>query len=197
MDADYSVELGPAAPALEIPWADPESGQQFVDLRTESESIDYKVEQITEVRDFPVLRWFLIELNSRDSAWQTAKCDVWTETAHPEENLYGAEFLHACYVDVVLAEAETSPRDSLDFHQRFSKRLARLLEEDDEIEASAEIVIRRCYFHLKGSTLEESEAGYCLTLFITGYGASAEDASNHWGLALKLAAECFRLLNLC
>ena len=33
MEADYSIELGPAAPALEIPWNDPEGQLHYLDLR--------------------------------------------------------------------------------------------------------------------------------------------------------------------
>jgi hypothetical protein len=197
MDADYGVELGPEAPALEIPWIDLEGGRQYVDLRT-SDAIEHDIELISEVHDLPALRRFIVELNSQRSMWQTAKCDVWSETDCLGGNPYDREFLRGCYVDVALAEAETEPRESLEFHRRYAQQFARLMEENDAIEASTEIVVRRCYFHISagGSTLEESDAGYCLTVFITGYGASAEEAANQWDRALEFAAECFLRLSL-
>jgi len=193
MDADYSVELGPEAPSLEIPWIDPGGERQYVDLRTETEAIEHNIELVSEAHDFPALRRFLIELNSQRSVWRTAKCDVWTETDCQGGNQYEREFLQGCYVDVALAETETEPREGLEFHRRSAQQFARLMEEDDAIEASAEIVVRRCYFHIvaAGATLEESDAGYCLTVFLTGYGASAEAAANQWERALELAAGCF------
>ena len=37
MEAEFSVELGPDAPALELPWTSPDGKQRFFDLRTRPE----------------------------------------------------------------------------------------------------------------------------------------------------------------
>jgi hypothetical protein len=194
MDADYSVELGPTADALEIPWKDPEGRLQYFDLRTEPDSI----EQIPEALQFPALRRFLIELNSQQSPWQTAKCDVWSEEVEPEDNLFGAEFAQGCYVDVVLAGEVPSLRDNLKAHQRLARKAALNLDADEELEATVEIVVRRCYFHRSTEeiAMEESDAGYCLTLFLTGYGASPAEAAGCWERAMEFAARCFLKLSL-
>ena len=101
MDADYSVELGPKAPALELPWKDPEGRVQYVELRSVSGSgtdqsvardVERGVERIPEARQFPALRRFLLDANSPQSPWQTVKCDVWSGRDRAEENLYNEGF---------------------------------------------------------------------------------------------------------
>jgi hypothetical protein len=188
MDADYSVELGPTADALEIPWKDPGGMLHYVDLRGDLLSVERNVEHIPEAQQFPALRRFLVELNSQPSPWETAKCDVWAEAVEPEENIFGAEFARGCYVDIVLAGDAASLRDSLKDHQRLARKAALQLDDDEELEATVEIVVRRCYFHRGGAA--ESDAGYCLTLFLTGYGASPMVAAERWERALELASIC-------
>jgi hypothetical protein len=220
MDADYSVELGPTAPALEIPWQDPEGRLHYVDLRTGPVSMESMVEpsiergtelttergteldaernleRIPEAQQFPAMRRFLIELNSPQTAWQTAKCDVWSGEAAAAENLYDAGFSQGCYVDVVLAAQSAALRGSLEVHQQTAKEIAQRLEANDALDASAEIVVRRCYFHrcIEGVAEEESEAGYCLTLFLTGFGSSTEEAAQCWERAMEFAAGCWLTL---
>jgi hypothetical protein len=201
MDADSSIELGPDAPALEIPWHDPEGQLHYLDLRSAPASLEQNVECIPEAASFPALRRFLLELNSLLSPWQTVKCDVWCqesasgENAAPEDNaanLYGADFTQNSYVDLVLDEANVSLRDSLDLHRRLASDLALRLEENETLEASAEIVVRRCYFHrgTSAKAMSESDAGYCLTIFLTGYGASPVEAAENWNKAMEFAAGC-------
>lgn len=208
MDADYSVELGPTAPALEIPWKDPEGHLQYLDLRNHPAAI----ENLPEAQQHPAMRRFLQEVNSPHSAWQTAKCDVWSEAADSAENLYAGSFVHGCYVDLVLAVQGPVVRHSLDLHQQLARQLAQSLEAPEAnaaLEATAEIVVRRCYFHREVAAHEpedespedellgiESDAGYCLTLFLSGFGISAEAAANCWEQALQLAAGCLLQLRL-
>lgn len=187
MDADDSIELGPSAPALEIPWGDPEGRLEYFNLRLEPDL----VECIPEARQFPALRRFLSALNSDASAWQTAKCDVWAEAAGAEENLYSAGLSQSGYVDIVLAESKAAGRGNLELHQRAAREMAELLGADQALEASAEIVVRRCYFH-KHREQEESDAGYCLTQFVTGYGSSEAEAAERWERAMDFAATCWR-----
>lgn len=195
MDADYSVELGPTAPALELPWKDPAGRIEYIDLRCEPHGI----ESVPEARQFPALRKLLLAVNSAQRAWQTAKCDVWTENVDASENLYNAEFMQSCYVDLVLAEPWKLLRDSLPQHEQLARQLARALEDDESLEASAEIVVRRCYFHRETAAGEsgkaepptnESDAGYCLTLYVTGFGGCAEEADMRWETAMGLATRC-------
>jgi hypothetical protein len=190
MEADHSLELGPAAPALEIPWKDPEGRLHYVDLRCQPEAIEH----IPEALQFLALRRFLLVVNATPSAWQTAKCDVWLDETEPAENLYDAGFEQGCYVDLVLAEPAAALREDLEVHQLAAKEMAQMLDGNEALEALAEIVVRRCYFH--GSTgAEESDPGYCMTLFLTGYGATPSKAAECWDRAMEFAAACvLRLL---
>jgi hypothetical protein len=196
MDADHSIELGPTAPALEFPWQDPHGRLHFIDLRsgpgsTES-NVAHNVERIPEAQLFPSLLRFLIALNSPPSAWQSAKCDVWSGETESAENLYDAGFTQSCYVDIVFAEQFATLRESLEVHQRMAKEMVQSLEMNEALEASCEIVVRRCYFHrgLEASAMAESVAGYCLTLFITGYGSSPSESALRWEHAMESSAEC-------
>jgi hypothetical protein len=213
MEADWGVELGPEAPALEIPWQDPEGRWHYVALRggagvtecgveargveahdKEAHDKELRLERIPEARQFPALRQFLLDVNSPQSAWQTAKCGVCGEETEAAENEYGAGHMHSLYVDLVLAEVAASPResavrDAMETHEKMAAELASLLQAGEELEASGEVVVRRCYFHRRDEP-EESDAGYCLTLFLNGYGSSKEAAQESCGRALALAAEC-------
>ena len=194
MEADYSIELGPTAPALEIPWEDPEGRLQYVMLRQEHGTVGREfakneVRRLPEARQFPALGRFLVELNSPPSPWQTAKCDVWASEADAAENLYNLGFEQSCYVDMVLAGQMRKLLPSLKAHHRLAREFARLLETDEAMAATAEIVVRRCYFHHSGKA-DQSDEGYCLTLFLTAYGASPQEAAECWERALQFAAEC-------
>jgi hypothetical protein len=196
MEADYSVELGAEAPALELPWEDPEGRWNYVELRNGvgaaepdwERTLKRHIERIPETRQFPTLRRFLLAANSPLSAWQTAKCSVWPDVADPAENDYNASFVHSSYIDLVLADEHAQLRGDLKRHERLAKELAGILGEDGTLPAMAEIVVRRCYFH-DSVNADDSEPGYSLTLFLIGYGKSAADASQSLASAMALASE--------
>jgi hypothetical protein len=189
MEADYSVELGPEAPALELPWTDPEGRSQYVELRGNGGLTDCDLDRIAETQRFPALRRFLADVNSQPSTWQTVKCDVWDDETESTENLYDVGFTRGSYVDLVLAEQRAALRGCMEAHQQLAKELAHRLEANESLDALAEIVVRRCYFH-HGTSLEESDAGYCLTLFLIGYGTSPDEAAECWEHTLEFAAGC-------
>ncbi len=192
MDADYSIELGPTSPALEVPWQDADGHIRYVSLRRHPELIA----ELEEVRNFPALGELLRALNHQDSAWETAKCDVWLENEDSNEessegDTFGAAFSQHSYVDLILNEAHRGLRKSLTAHQQLARRMAHTLEEHgEELDATAaEIVLRRCYFHTDGAD-SNSDDGYCLTLYLSGYGATPAKAEERWQQALRLAAGC-------
>ena len=197
MDADFSIELGPEAPALELPWRDPDGRLAYVDLRSDPGQI----ERIPEAQRSPALGKFLVEVNLPQSPWQTAKCDVWAEAVERAENLYDAAFAQSCYVDLVLAVQYKALRDGLELHERLARQIGQLMEANEALEATAEIVVRRCYFHCEiaaeesgdgdcNASADTSDAGYCLTLYLSGYGDCAEAAARSWEQALELASGC-------
>jgi hypothetical protein len=190
VEADYSLELGPTAPALEIPWQDPEGRLHYVELRRDvGRELESSVDAIPEAQQFPALRRFLINANTRQSAWRTVKCDVWADETDAMENLYGATYTQNCYVDLVLAEQAGNLRSSLEAHKSAAKELAHMLGAYETLEACAEIVVRRCYFHY-ASDPEKSDDGYSLTLFLIGYGATRVAAAECWASTMNIASEC-------
>ena len=196
MEADDAIELGPDAPALELPWQDPEGRWNYHDLRGGAgaagpqweRNLKRGIDRIPETRQFPPLRNFLLKVNSPPSMWETAKCGVMAEKAVPSENFYNASFAHNCYIDLVLSEKEAPRRAELGLHRRLAKELAAALSTDQALEAEAEAVVRRCYFHKKTDP-EESDDGYSLTLFLTGYGDTSAKAAENLKGAVELAGE--------
>ena len=113
----------------------------------------------------------------------------------PSENPYNAAFAHNCYIDVVLTTEFVAQRTDLELHRRLAKELAAALSANEALEAYAEAVVRRCYFHKKEDP-EDSDAGYSLTLFLTGYGDSAAEAAENLKAAMELAGESLVKLQL-
>src|SRR5206468_2879221 len=151
MQAEFSVQLGPHEPALEVPWGslDPATAEssaalrRYLDLRAQPELLL----NIPEAHHNRPLGEFLSALNSPASRWQTAKCDTWrSDEIAPDEQIFGAVCKYASYIDMFFAADPL--RYSFERHQEFARSLCSLLGKAPEIAAAAEFVLRRCYFHL-------------------------------------------------
>ncbi len=152
MQADFSVELGGDAPALEIPWRSDDPGLRYYDLKTHPEL----VLQIPEARAYPELTSFLSRINAAGFPLETAKCDVWSSSkVAPEEEIFG-DRKFVSYVDLIFVDE--SDRYSFQKHEAFAKELCQLLGHAPEIAATVELVVRHCYYHHEGS-VPESSAG--------------------------------------
>ena len=128
MDADWSVELGRDDPALEFPWSSPEGSRRYIDLRQSPELVS----EIPEAARSPELAQCLIALNAPTSAWQTVKCDVWSDDElGAGELIYEPRLKFCSYVDLIACNAPV--RFSFERHECFVKRAARQLSDDDEI----------------------------------------------------------------
>ncbi len=180
MQAEFSVEIGPDAAALEIPWRSEDGSLRYLDLRAQPELLL----NIKEGRLYRPLGEFLSSINSSGSMLQTAKCDTWTtRKLGPDEEAFGSPCKFASYVDLVFAD--DAPRYSFEQHERLGQAACRLLGKAPEISAAAEFVLRRCFFH-DDSDPDASRDGYCLTLYAYGYGDDEEEAQRRWTIALKL-----------
>lgn len=177
MDADFSVELGGEDPVLDFPWTDASGKLAYVDLKRHPELLA----QVEEAKQHPELAEFLRCVNSKRSAVESAKCDVWATTElTPEEEIFGASHKFTSYVDLVLSD--TAPRLSFPEHERFAKRLAALLGRAPEMSASTEVCVRRCFF---GEGTETHE-GFYFTVYVNGYGNDEAAARRGWAIALQL-----------
>lgn len=180
MQADYAVELGPDAPALEVPWASPSGDQRYFDLRGRPELLL----ELPEASQNTELARFLSSVNGTRSRLQSAKCDIWiTDRLDEDEDVFAAEWKYGSYVDLFFC----TEREQLDLslHESTAKALARLLSKAPEVPAAAEIIVRRCYFH-RTADLSQSENGYCFTVYLFGYGDDEAQARQRWVIGLDL-----------
>jgi len=141
MQADFAVELGPDAPALEIPWHSNDPQVRYYDLKNHPEL----VQQLPEAQAYPELASFLSRINAAGFSLTSAKCDAWsTSEVTPEEEIFG-DRKFVSYIDLVFVDQED--RCSFEEHEVFVKELCRLLSHAPEIPAAVELVIRHCYYH--------------------------------------------------
>ncbi len=66
--------------------------------------------------------------------------------------------------------------------------MTQLLKRVPEIPASAEFLIRRCYYG--------DEAGFYITFYLFGYGDDEERARQQWVIGLKLVENAIRQVGL-
>jgi len=206
MQADYGVELGRDDETLELPWATPDGGPRYVDLKCEPERIN----EIEEANRFPELRDFLVFINSLSShpgngntlekgsgsGLQSAKCDAWMSSEiHPGEEIFEAPWKFGSYVDFFFTESaevfRQSPQASVEAHEEFLKKIVALLKRVPELPASAEFLLRRCYFHEQGDLRE----GLYVTFYLFGFGQDERKARQQWAIAMNLARNAFAQLN--
>jgi len=180
MLADFSLELGRDDHALEIPWTSPDGTQRYFNLKRRPELLL----DVMETADNRELAEFLVALNAPNSIVETAKCDAWSSSEiHPEEEIFGAPLKFGSYVDVIFSELPL--RASLPLYEELAQGVAGLLEKAPDFAAAAEFVNRRCYSHTKGDT-DQSEDGYCVTVYVTGFGDQEDDARKNWVIGLKV-----------
>lgn len=206
MQADFSVELGGDAPALEIPWKSDDPHVSYYDLKKHPEL----VQKIPEAITYPELRAFLSRINAPEFPLATAKCDAWTsDEVAPEEEIFG-DRKFVSYIDLIFVGQ--TDRCSFEKHEAFAKELCRLLGQAPEITATVELIIRNCYYHQcpapsgeSGNVQLESKrhqegsnssvSGFCMTTYVTGFGDSDNDPLRRWTIGLNLLQHAVVQLN--
>jgi hypothetical protein len=199
MQADFSVELGRDAPALEIPWRSDDPHIRYFDLKIHPEL----VLQIPEAVAYPELATFLSRINAPLFSLATAKCDAWSSSeVAPEEEIFG-DRKFVSYIDLVFVDQED--RCSFEKHEAFARELCRLLSHAPEIAATVELVIRHCYYHQEQFRMQQSAengvpperkpgtegsidsvTGFYITAYVTGLGDHDHDPVRRWAIALDL-----------
>ncbi len=186
MDAEFTVELGASDPTLAVPWSSENGRLRYYDLKQHPDLLLY----VDEASRYEELAEFLVQINSRKSVLQSAKCDAWysTEISEPEE-IYGAEGKFVSYIDVFFFVEEH--RFSFDHNEQFARRLVQLLGRAPQISAAAEFILRRGYFSVSGpdrtpSATDDYKEGFYFTFYLSGYGDDEPDSRKRWGIALKL-----------
>jgi hypothetical protein len=185
MEADWSVSLAADDPVITIPWAAPGEvcGRRFVDLRLGG----HLIEEIEEARTRPALRSALLLLNGPESPLWTAKCDAWTSIAgegpepfdayemdaEPGETAFGA----GSYVD--LLRRDVAFLSCFDRQERWVRVVTERLRVIPASAARVELVLRRAEI--------QAVAGFAVTWYVEGCGATADCAGKRWSEALALA----------
>jgi hypothetical protein len=218
MQADFSVELGGNAPALEIPWNSNDPNVRYYDVKNHPEL----VQQIPEAVAYPELGSFLSRINAPGFPLASAKCDVWlSREVAPEEEIFG-DRKFVSYIDLVFVDE--ADRSSLEKHEAFAKELCRLLGHAPEIAATVELVIRHCYYHhaniarpqdmvgsqdrqlqsedryaLENNPLKkdvtDSTIGFCISAYVTGFGDAEHEPGRLWTIGLNLLQHAMVQLN--
>jgi hypothetical protein len=183
VEADFAVELGADDETLELPWAAEDGGPRYYDLKRHPELL-LNVEEASRDQE---LSEFLAAMNAPASLLETAKCDTWASTEmNREEDIFGAAFKFGSYVDLLFTQE--SSRTSFETHEQFAKRVTQLLKRVPEIPAAAELLIRRCFYHVEG----EIRQGFYITFYLFGYGDEEPQARQRWAIALKLVENAIR-----
>jgi hypothetical protein len=182
MHADWSVELGREDEALEFPWAaSDEDAPHYYDLKRHPELLL----NVTEAYHPVEMGEFLACANSSASIFESVKCDLWfAEELNEEEEIFGAACKAAAYIDLIFTEQAV--RFDREAHEHLAQRMCKLLSLVPEISASVEFTLRRCYFHHDSDVTKDSDPGFYLTVYVSGYGDDAPEAWQRWGIALKL-----------
>jgi hypothetical protein len=189
VQVDYALELAADHETLEFPWAAPEGGPRYYDLKRHPELLLY----VDETHRVPELGEFLAAVNSPATILETAKCDVWASTEiHPEEEIFGAAWKFGSYVDLVFTNQAS--RFSFPDHEKFARQITELLKKVPEIPAAAEFLVRRCYYHEVENRVEVDE-GFYFTFYLFGYGDDEAGARQRWGIALKLVENALRQIS--
>jgi hypothetical protein len=180
MQADYSVELGRDDAALELPWSSGDGSTRYYDLKQHPDL----VLQISEAIQAQELSAFLTRINAQRFPLETAKCDTWfSREIAPEEEIFNATGKYVSYVDLIFSGS--AQRLSLAEHEALAGNLCALLKSAPDMAAAIELVIRRCYYHPEGN-LAESNAGFCISAYVSGFGDDEAEACKHWSIALAL-----------
>ena len=191
MHVDSSIELGRDDPALEFPWASEDGNFHYKDLKNNPALID----EIPEAVNYAELRDFLLRVNTPEFPLQTAKADIWTsDEIHPEEEIFAARQKLVSYVDLIFSAH--GPRLSLESHLELVRKLCTLLQRAPEMAASIEFVTRRCYYHdfdcpapdqcMRPEPMPDSCCGFCITIYVSGFGDTEQEARQRWSIALQL-----------
>jgi hypothetical protein len=180
MQADFSVELGGDAPALEIPWRSDDPHVRYYDLKKHPELIH----QIPEAAAYPELGSFLARINAAEFPLATAKCDAWPSSeVAPEEEIFG-DRKFVSYVDLFFVDEKA--RCSFEKNEAFAKQLCRLLGHAPEILATVELVIRHCYWADSSASkesvgskdgVEERDSSACEESSICKKSPASQDSS--------------------
>jgi hypothetical protein len=178
MEADWEIEIGGTAPAIDAHW------KGFVDLRVDSQLAS----QLLETAELPALATTLVRLNAPSSPVWTSKCDVWQPEAFDPDELdarAGENAAIACYIDLL-------PTDNrrwfpLESAIRWSKRVCSQLRCRTLRSCRADIIVRRAVFP---TLARPDQLDLGVTAYLTACGPTRVAAGATLSSALAVFADC-------
>lgn len=183
MLAEWSVELGPGDPTLDIPWRSDNGSLRFLDLKRQPELLL----EIPEACTYEELASLLDWANSPDSQIETAKCDVWsTSEMDADDEVFGEAVKFSSYVDLLFA---SPARSSFPECEQFVQTLTRMLRQAPDLSSAAQLIVRRCLDHRQAGNLSEC---FYITFYLHGYGADVQEARQRWAIGLTLAQNAMK-----
>jgi hypothetical protein len=177
MEADWEFEVAADAPVIDAAW----SG--LVDLRQDPK----RAAELPEVRALPELAEILRRLNDSASPVWTAKCDVWDPGVVDADELDAARELAqhalACYIDLLPAggQAWSEPEDAAAWCRGVCDRL----HARPQRQCRVDLVVRR-------AVLAANDESLGITVYVTGCGATAAEAAEASGSALRGFADALQ-----
>jgi len=188
VQVDFAIELGPDDETLELPWAAPDGGPRYHDLKRQPELLLF----VAEASRFSELSEFLSAVNSPASLVETVKCDAWfSGEMKPEEEIFGAACKFGSYVDLVFTDHD--PRFLFPEHEQLVIRLTELLKRVPEIPAAAEFLVRRCYYAEPEAQMRD---GFYITTYVFGYGEDELQSRQRWAIGMKLVENAIRQISM-
>jgi hypothetical protein len=182
MIADWTVEIGPGCPALELPWPG------WVDLR--AGALQASATVLSEVQAYPELARMLRSANQGEFA--TAKVDVFPvdrSEADPEIAEHPLEQT-ACgigsYLDVVWLG--DGAEELFPAFEAVARAVSAALGDVSLPLGTAEIVVRAAHLYHR----EVSRDTFGWTLYAVGFGPDDATARQHWGRAADAVVAAFR-----
>jgi hypothetical protein len=190
MLAEWSVECSTEDPVLVVPWNDPDTTAEFIDLRAHP----YDLHRIPEAEQHQPLMQALRALNAARSPVFTAKCDAWPLTPDELEHLRldldidpatetPAGF--ASYIDLIWRERALFT--SFPQLEQVLRRLTRHAATLDHPSAALDCILRPALVDLDGP-----QEGYALSLYIKALGPDPQSAWQEWAAALAAVVALLR-----
>jgi hypothetical protein len=194
MLAEWSVECSAEDPVLVVPWNDPKTAAEFIDLRAHP----YDLHRIPEAEQHQPLMQALRALNATRSPVFTAKCDAWPLTPDELEHLRFNLDLDpteaptteppagfASYIDLIWHER--SLFTSFPQQEQVLRRLTRHAAALDHPSAALECILRTALVDLDGP-----QEGYALSLYVKALGPDPQTAWQEWASALAATVALLR-----
>ena len=181
MDIDWEVEIGGDAPVLEAHWPG------LIDLRNFPERVD----EIQELTLLPLLKEFLLVLNSEKSPVWTSKCDAWRP----------APGTIACYIDLLPREAQlfadwrALEAFCRELAQRIEPNSLRLRSGNSEachglVVSDAATEVRTINLVIR-SALIDCQQGFGITSYFSAVGSDSADSESVMRTAMATFSNLF------